>query len=83
MAAWLPVYFLVPIRPVKCFVYVVTGSAGQGIKFNIAVVKMIMLFQILAVTAVTRCDLLVCIFHRVNFDMNRMTGRTIDVLAVV
>ena len=83
MAARLPVYFLVPRRPVKGFVYVVTGPTGQGIKFNIAVVKMIMLLQILAVTAVTACDLLVCIFHRVSYDMNLVTGRAVDVLAIV
>ena len=83
MTASLPVCFLVPGSPVKSFVDVVTGSAGQGFEFDIAFLEVIVLLQILPVTAVTGSDLLVGIFHRVDFDMNGMTGRAIDVLAVM
>jgi hypothetical protein len=83
MAALLPVCFLVPGCPVKSLMHVVTGPAGQGIEVNITFLEMIVLLQILPVTAVTGCNLLVGIFHRVDFDVNGMAGRAIDVLAVV
>jgi hypothetical protein len=63
--------------------YVVTGPAGQGIKINIAILEVLMFLQSLAVTAVAGCDLLICILHRINFDMNCMTGRAVDGLTVV
>ena len=63
--------------------HVVTGAAGQGFEINARFFEALVLFQILAMTAATQCDLLVCILHRVSFNMNGVTSRAGDVLAVV
>jgi hypothetical protein len=75
MAALLLAHNLVvPTFPVKSFMYVVAGSAGQGIEVNIHFLEVLMLFQVLAMTAVALCHLLVSVMHRLSDGMNRVAG---------
>ncbi len=77
------IQFRVSLFPVKRLVYVMTGSAGQGLEIYIHFFKLLMLFNILTVATAAPGYLKVCVMHRFGFDMHRVAGCAVDGLAVV